>query len=393
MGYQGFGEVGGSQSGDAQSEARVIVLERCGALVRAYGARQEPWSVDKVLVKLIKARVTMDARFINSVMLAYIACREYTKAADLFFAATGISWEVYSPKGNVELKDRQVKRRAEIVAAKAIEARELALMEAENLDSTDAKARGEEVEGERAVASEAGFGSVVEYAGPGALTKDGSDVVETDFGALSSDPVSSEEGVVQVEVEVKKAGAAAVGSDVPSGVLSSEEEEKAEPAQSLSVISFVPKSCDPNVLLCTTLIKARGRQRRLDEAFRVLENLECWGLEPDVGVFNSLTAAAVWNDKMDMALELVQGTMDAWGVKPDTMSYNVLIDGYARLKEVENAFTMFSKMKAREDYSCFGFMFWLMSESDRFVHVYLSVYLCVCEYSQPFCSLLSLIFL
>lgn len=63
--------------------------------------------------------------------------------------------------------------------------------------------------------------------------------------------------------------------------------------------------CRPNELLVATVVKAHGRRGRVDEACRaVLTMAADWGLKPDVAVFNSLAAAAVWNGRMDLAIEV-----------------------------------------------------------------------------------------
>ncbi|CAN0196838.1 unnamed protein product, partial [Discosporangium mesarthrocarpum] len=59
---------------------------------------------------------------------------------------------------------------------------------------------------------------------------------------------------------------------------------------------------EPNILLSATLIKAHGRRRRVDEAYRVLDAMVGeWGLRPDVVIFNSLASAAVWNGRPHLA--------------------------------------------------------------------------------------------
>lgn len=66
--------------------------------------------------------------------------------------------------------------------------------------------------------------------------------------------------------------------------------------------------CRPNAMLVATVVKAHGRRRRLDDACRVVLRMADWGLKPDVAVFNSLAAAAVWNGRMDLALQVGVGT-------------------------------------------------------------------------------------
>lgn len=65
--------------------------------------------------------------------------------------------------------------------------------------------------------------------------------------------------------------------------------------------------CRPNAMLVATVVKAHGRRRRLDDACRMVLRMADWGLKPDVAVFNSLAAAAVWNGRMDLALQVGSG--------------------------------------------------------------------------------------
>ena len=73
--------------------------------------------------------------------------------------------------------------------------------------------------------------------------------------------------------------------------------------------------CRPNGMLVATVVKAHGRRRRLDDACRVVLRMADWGLKPDVAVFNSLAAAAVWNGRMDLALQ-VRVAVDGGGWRP-----------------------------------------------------------------------------
>lgn len=74
--------------------------------------------------------------------------------------------------------------------------------------------------------------------------------------------------------------------------------------------------CRPNGRLVATVVKAHGRCRRLDEACRVVLTMADWGLKPDVAVFNSLAAAAVWNGRVDLALQVcVHSSGSGWGAE------------------------------------------------------------------------------
>lgn len=68
----GGGVVGGRAVGALRAqddEARTIVLERCGALVRSYGAKKQVVAVDNLLASMVKAGVQMNARFLNNALV------------------------------------------------------------------------------------------------------------------------------------------------------------------------------------------------------------------------------------------------------------------------------------------------------------------------------------
>lgn len=62
--------------------------------------------------------------------------------------------------------------------------------------------------------------------------------------------------------------------------------------------------CRPNGFLVATLVKAHGKRGRLDDACRTVLTMSDWGLRPDAAVFNALAAAAVWNGRLDIAVEV-----------------------------------------------------------------------------------------
>ncbi len=67
------GPVGALRQQD--DEARTIVLERCGALVRSYGAKKQAVAVDNLLASMVKAGVQMNARFLNNALVSFFFCR------------------------------------------------------------------------------------------------------------------------------------------------------------------------------------------------------------------------------------------------------------------------------------------------------------------------------
>lgn len=68
-GAPGRGVAAVSGGGAQDDEARTIVLERCGALARSYGAKKQAIAVDNLLSSMVKAGVQMNARFLNNALV------------------------------------------------------------------------------------------------------------------------------------------------------------------------------------------------------------------------------------------------------------------------------------------------------------------------------------
>ncbi|CAN0409001.1 unnamed protein product, partial [Ectocarpus fasciculatus] len=310
----GGGAVGALSAQD--DEARTIVLERCGALARSYGAKRQAIAVDNLLASMVKAGVQMNARFLNNALMAYLSCGEPQKAVDTFHAVTGIIWPDLpawpdATSGKRRARARQQKKAAAAAAATAGAAfpEDFRLLragpstaDAEALEASSWEGTGgQRFLQMRAVAEqvEGGGGSVAP--------------------AAASRPV------------------AAVGADTAAA--------GGGPLRRPALGEYVG-GCRPNGMLVATVVKAHGRRRRLDDACRVVLRMVDWGIKPDVAVFNSLAAAAVWNGRMDLALQVVLGgMMQAWGVEPNQLSYNTIMDAYAREGNVENVVKIYNFMQ------------------------------------------------
>ncbi|CAM9576390.1 unnamed protein product, partial [Hapterophycus canaliculatus] len=294
---------GGGALGARDEEARTIVLERCGALARSYGAKKQGIAVDNLLSSMVKAGVQMNARFLNNALIAYLSCGEPQKAVDTFHAVTGIIWPEYAPWPEVSSVRRGTGGGSGQRQAAFPE--EFRLLQAgpaaDDVDALEASSR-EGTGGQRFLQMR----TVAEMA---------AEHLSNRFGGGA----------------VAAAAAAAVGMDGPLK----------RPA-----LGEYVGDCRPNGMLVATVVKAHGRRRRLDDACRAVLRMADWGLKPDVAVFNSLAAAAVWNGRMDLALQVVLGgMMHAWGVAPNQMSFNTVMDAYARQGNVQNVVKIYNYMQ------------------------------------------------
>jgi len=81
-----------------------------------------------------------------------------------------------------------------------------------------------------------------------------------------------------------------------------------------------------NFTLCT-LVKLLGRSRRLEQAFKTVEELSTTlGLKPNIQVYTCLLQACIHNRQLQRALDLHDDVIEA-GCEPDQKTYTVLVRG------------------------------------------------------------------
>ncbi|CAM9855815.1 unnamed protein product, partial [Ectocarpus sp. 12 AP-2014] len=325
----GRGAVGALSAQD--DEARTIVLERCGALARSYGAKRQAIAVDNLLASMVKAGVQMNARFLNNALMAYLSCGEPQKAVDTFHAVTGIIWPDLPPwpdatSGKVRARARQQKKAAAAAADGA---------------TSDTDTAEEEAAAARAAAAD-------QFPEDFRLLRAGPSTADEEALEASSWEGTGGQRFLQMRAVAEQAEGGGSVTPVASRAVAVGVDTAAAgggPLKRPALGEYVG-GCRPNGMLVATVVKAHGRRRRIDDACRVVLRMVDWGIKPDVAVFNSLAAAAVWNGRMDLALQVVLGgMMQAWGVSPNQLSYNTIMDAYAREGNVENVVKIYNFMQ------------------------------------------------
>lgn len=234
-------------------------------------------------------------------------CKEPQKAVDIFYAVTGIVWpELPAWPGPQKLETRGGLRGMSEKRRRKIERRTQEGVEAPKsvpMPKGASTRSGARVDGADAADIPVEF--VALKAGPVARDDETEplDVSPEEHGAMSGEGFLqmrevAVDGVAVGEGEMRTVGSAIAGKAV-AGAGETQGSVKTAPTLGPYV-----GSCRPNVLLVATVVKAHGRRRRLDDACRTVLCMEDWGLRPDTAVFNSLASAAVWNGRLDLAVQV-----------------------------------------------------------------------------------------
>ncbi|BAB08912.1 unnamed protein product [Arabidopsis thaliana] len=93
----------------------------------------------------------------------------------------------------------------------------------------------------------------------------------------------------------------------------------------------------PDVITYNTLIKGYTRFIGIDEAYAVTRRMREAGIEPDVTTYNSLISGAAKNLMLNRVLQLFDEMLHS-GLSPDMWSYNTLMSCYFKLGRHGEAF-------------------------------------------------------
>jgi len=97
---------------------------------------------------------------------------------------------------------------------------------------------------------------------------------------------------------------------------------------------------NPSNYTLSILVKLFGRTRRLNQAFKIVEELCAKnGLRPNIHVYTCLMQACIQNRQIDRALGLHDTMVDEGGVWPDEKCYSVLVRGCLQSNRPDRAAT------------------------------------------------------
>ena len=95
--------------------------------------------------------------------------------------------------------------------------------------------------------------------------------------------------------------------------------------------SMINEGCTVNHEVYTALLSAYSRSGLLDEAFSILETMKTSdGCHPDVHTYSILIKSCLQICQFEKVQSLLLD-MKNYGVEPNTITYNTLIDAYGKL--------------------------------------------------------------
>eukprot|EP00611_Tribonema_gayanum_P024886 TRINITY_DN556_c0_g2_i1.p1 TRINITY_DN556_c0_g2~~TRINITY_DN556_c0_g2_i1.p1 ORF type:complete len:704 (-),score=189.39 TRINITY_DN556_c0_g2_i1:800-2746(-) len=105
----------------------------------------------------------------------------------------------------------------------------------------------------------------------------------------------------------------------------------------------------PGLAAYTTLIKAHGRARDtgLKDAFDAIRGARAAGYTPDIVAYNALLGTCARRKELQAAEQLFWGEMQGQSTVADAISWNTLLNAYARAGDVDKAEALLEKMEAQ----------------------------------------------
>lgn len=223
--------------------------------------------------------------------IAYLSCGEPQKAVDTFHAVTGIIWPDYAPWPDTS----SVRRRT--TETRSIKQQPAAVTNGASTATPPTAADAESTEPAQSSSPPASATAKPEFPEEFRLLLAGPSNDDADALEASSWEGTGGERFLQMRTVAEQA-AEHLSNRFATSVVGMD-----GPLKRPALGEYVGE-CRPNGMLVATVVKAHGRRKRLDDACRMVLRMADWGLKPDVAVFNSLAAAAVWNGRMDLALQV-----------------------------------------------------------------------------------------
>lgn len=102
------------------------------------------------------------------------------------------------------------------------------------------------------------------------------------------------------------------------------------------IFALIEQCAKPTIYTFNSMISAYGNARDMEEALRVFQSMETYGVKPDVVTFNALLLGAVRSRKLDL-LPYILSLMDDAGAKWDVYTLNMLLEGCALTGDIKHA--------------------------------------------------------
>ncbi|CAB4382360.1 unnamed protein product [Rhizophagus irregularis] len=110
------------------------------------------------------------------------------------------------------------------------------------------------------------------------------------------------------------------------------------------IFEDIKKYDEPDLIAYTTLINAKSKQLKLDEAIQVYQQMLMHNIKPNVYTYTTLIDASAKLRNLSTALRLFDD-MKRMNVSPNQFTYCSIMSAYINNGQLENAFRTFEEMK------------------------------------------------
>ncbi|KAF3443228.1 hypothetical protein FNV43_RR12910 [Rhamnella rubrinervis] len=110
----------------------------------------------------------------------------------------------------------------------------------------------------------------------------------------------------------------------------------------LVLLEMLDAGLKPDAIAYRSLIDGFGKQGNVEEAFKIKNKLISHGIQIGLALLNGASKAGMMENAREIVTEMVETD-----TKPDSTTYNSLIEGYYRKRDMVSAFQMLDEMKKR----------------------------------------------
>jgi len=108
---------------------------------------------------------------------------------------------------------------------------------------------------------------------------------------------------------------------------------------------MTPDNCKPNTVIYTSLIRGFARFQQPDRALALYKNMQKRGVECSSLTFNSVLDVVARHIPDPEEMTTVLNDMTAAGIKPDIVTYSILIKASCTAGNLENAMSLFDQLR------------------------------------------------
>ncbi|PWA73109.1 pentatricopeptide repeat protein [Artemisia annua] len=102
----------------------------------------------------------------------------------------------------------------------------------------------------------------------------------------------------------------------------------------------------PDIVIYNNMVNGYVREKRMDEAEKIIVEMKGVNVEPDLDTYNSMIDGYAQVRRMEDVERLV-AEMKGENIEPDLVTYNLMVDGYAQIMKMEDVERLVVEMKGR----------------------------------------------